>query len=164
MNWQDRIDNMVRVAKRKYGEHKANAARRGILFTFSYDEWVAWWVAALGPDWLARRGCSKGKYCMARRGDAGPYAPENVLCILHGENVSDAASNDTIAFGESAGHARLDVAAVQDIFLSTDRRDVLAARYRVSLGTICGIRARHTWRRATAALSRKSLLGRNQWV
>jgi len=35
----------------------------------------------LGPDWLEKRGRGKSEYVMARKGDIGPYSPENVECL-----------------------------------------------------------------------------------
>jgi hypothetical protein len=149
---------------RAYNEQRNNAAARGISFAFTYDAWVAWWRAALGDDWMEKRGRTKGKYCMARLGDDGPYAPENVMCILHGKNVTDAATNGTIAFGENAGHAVLTALAAQSIYTSSDPYQVLADRYGVNIQTISDIRGRRTWRRATEGLTRTNTWGRNQWT
>ncbi len=151
------------MSQAAFDQQMANAKRRNVPFLFSYEEWVAWWVSSLGPDWQQKRGCKKGQYCMARIGDRGAYEPSNVKCILHGENVSDAALNNVIAFGEASGHAVLTASGARDIFLSKESRIVLAARYGITIATITDIRARRTWRRATTGLVRENLLGRNQW-
>jgi hypothetical protein len=65
------------------------ARTRGIEWCFEYDQWVAWWVKHAGHDWMKKRGRRKGQYCMARRGDKGPYAPGNVDCISVSKNHHD---------------------------------------------------------------------------
>lgn len=150
--------------RQRFSEHRNNAERRKIAFEFSFESWVQWWFDTLGENWREMRGRTYGKYCMARRGDRGPYEIGNVKCILTASNVTDAAVNDTIAFGDRAGHVVLSVEAVKDIFISNDKMDVLASRYGVSVGTVNDIRSGRTWRRATKGMTRESLRGRNQWA
>jgi len=101
---------------------------------------------------------------MARVGDIGPYSPNNVVCISHSANVTDAARNDKIAFGEETGNAVLSQDAVLDIYTSDKTVDYLAHFYEISIGTINDTRSRRTWRRVTARCNRVSLRGRNQWA
>jgi hypothetical protein len=75
--------------KEAYYSHKHHAKERGIPFLFTLKEWTAWWEKELGPDWFQKRGCKAGEYVMARLGDEGPYAPDNVKCILHTSNSSE---------------------------------------------------------------------------
>lgn len=152
------------MSRKSFDEQSRNAGRRGIPFLFTYEEWIEWWEAALGVDWPTKRGCTKGKYCMARIRDIGPYSPANVMCILHGQNVTDAAANNAIAFGSRAGNAILTESAAREIYISTEPYKFLADRYKVGLQTISDIRGRRTWRRVTADLTRPDTWGRNQWT
>jgi hypothetical protein len=65
--------------------HRAGAKRRKVEFLFSFDQWLTIWVSS---GKLKLRGKGKGKFCMARLEDKGPYAVGNVEIILHSENVS----------------------------------------------------------------------------
>lgn len=71
--------------KKQYGEQKRTATYRGIEWQFTYDTWIEWW----GDD-ITKRGCKRGCLVMARNGDIGPYHPDNVRKITHGENVIEA--------------------------------------------------------------------------
>jgi len=57
-----------------YAVQRRNAKRRNIKFEFTYEEWIHWW----GDD-IVNRGKSKGQLVMARKGDTGPYHPDNVF-------------------------------------------------------------------------------------
>lgn len=64
-----------------FSHQKSAAASRGIGWTLSYAEWRAIWDAS---GKLAERGRGKGKYCMSRIKDDGPYSIGNVhiqLCV-----------------------------------------------------------------------------------
>src|SRR4051812_39767572 len=64
---------------------QARAARqRGIAFDFTLAEWWRWWSA---DDRWSRRGRGRDRLVMARRGDAGPYATDNVYCCTFSENL-----------------------------------------------------------------------------
>lgn len=65
---------------------RRTARRRGIRFEFTFVGWWAWWQ--VDGRW-ARRGRESGGLVMARKGDVGPYSPENVYCATHAENVKD---------------------------------------------------------------------------
>jgi hypothetical protein len=75
--------------------HRFNATGRKISFEFTYEQWVAWWEEQLGPDWFERRGPWRGCYVMARRGDVGPYHPDNVMCVLHSQNNGELLTAET---------------------------------------------------------------------
>ena len=77
----------VKVAKRKFHAHKGVAKQRNVPFELFYDEWINIWLAS-GKYEL--RGTGKGKYCMSRINDVGPYAVGNVFIQLHTQNVLDA--------------------------------------------------------------------------
>jgi hypothetical protein len=68
-----------------FNNQRQNAIKRGISFEFTYDTWVDWW----GAD-IVNRGKGKGKLCMARKGDTGPYHPDNVFKLEFELNVSQA--------------------------------------------------------------------------
>jgi hypothetical protein len=72
-------------AQTAYKVHKANAKHRSILFELTFAEWWAIWQAS--GHWH-ERGCKKGQYVMARFGDIGPYAAENVKIILATQNTN----------------------------------------------------------------------------
>lgn len=77
----------VKLAKRRYHAHKGVAKQRNVPFELSYDEWINIWLAS---DKYDLRGTGKGKYCMSRKGDIGPYAVNNVFIQLHTNNIIDA--------------------------------------------------------------------------
>lgn len=66
---------MHKIELKKYYQHKANAERRGILFLFTFDEWINIWKSSGKWD---QRGRGSNQYCMARHNDEGPYAVWNV--------------------------------------------------------------------------------------
>jgi len=74
------------VYLKAYTQHKSNAKTRGVEFLFTFEQWRDWWVAS--GKW-EQRGRGRGKYCMRRHGDIGPYSIENVFCGLNEENVRD---------------------------------------------------------------------------
>jgi hypothetical protein len=71
-----------------YTQQRVHAKKRGIEWLFTFEEWLKCWEDALGLDWSAHRGRGKGKYCMGRFGDVGPYASWNVEIILYEDNSS----------------------------------------------------------------------------
>jgi hypothetical protein len=77
--WRDK--NPKRFA---YLIQKRHCKERGIEFLFEFDEWVDWW----GDD-FANRGCNVGQLVMARKGDEGPYHPDNVFKQTCSENVRE---------------------------------------------------------------------------
>lgn len=69
----------------KYNFQRLNAARRGIEWQLSFSEWVSIWMES---GHYSERGRGHG-YCMARRGDIGPYSKNNVSIITCAKNSSD---------------------------------------------------------------------------
>ncbi len=67
--------------KEQYRIQKQNARRRGIGFEITYEQWLEVW-----GDKIEQRGVGKGKYCMARNNDQGPYAIDNVKIIPFEDN------------------------------------------------------------------------------
>lgn len=65
-----------------YERQKGSAKHRNIEWKFTYEDWLSWW----GTD-IDKRGRGRGKLCMARKGDVGPYNPSNVYKATHEENL-----------------------------------------------------------------------------
>ena len=63
----------LREQRQKYDSHKRSAANRGVEFLLTFDEWWEIWE----PHY-ENMGVGKGKMCMCRTLDAGPYAVGNV--------------------------------------------------------------------------------------
>ena len=77
----------IRIAKRKYHQHKCVAKQRKIDFNLTFIEWRDIWLQSGKWD---ERGAQKGKYCMSRNNDIGPYEVGNVFIQLFERNYSDA--------------------------------------------------------------------------
>lgn len=71
------------VLKQSWYFQKARAAKRGIEFLLTFEEWLKIWTAS---GHLHERGKFKHQYCMARHGDCGPYAVGNVSIVTMEEN------------------------------------------------------------------------------
>lgn len=70
---------------RPYGQQRSTAHQRGIEWRFTL---ASWWKVWQDSGRWSERGRGNG-YCMARRGDVGPYSPENVYICTIGQNFSD---------------------------------------------------------------------------
>jgi hypothetical protein len=64
--------------------HKQHSRERGIEFLFDFETWVTWW----GDD-FAKRGSGADDLVMARKGDEGPYHPDNVYKSTCSENARE---------------------------------------------------------------------------
>jgi hypothetical protein len=62
----------MKLARQRYDEQRANAARRCIEWKFTFASWVLFW----GDD-LEKRGVHSDQLGMQRFHDKGPYSPEN---------------------------------------------------------------------------------------
>jgi hypothetical protein len=78
----------MKLVRLRFRQHRNNAAKRGIAWEISFNEW--WRIWHESGRW-EDRGVGFGKYCMCRIGDAGPYAPTNVFIGTQMENVACAA-------------------------------------------------------------------------
>ena len=82
--WQEHqrrfADSETRLAYRAFRQSRYRAARRGIPFPMTFDQWRRIWQKS--GHWH-ERGTGRGKYQMARIGDRGPYAVGNVKIITH---------------------------------------------------------------------------------
>ena len=86
----------------RYRQQQRQAMVRGIQWLFTFPEWADMWNRS--GHW-ADRGVTLGKYCMARRGDVGPYHPDNVTIQLSVENSRLALSHRT-RIGRRVGSGR----------------------------------------------------------
>ena len=73
--------------KARYTQQLCAARKRGIEWLFTFETWWKMWEES--GQWL-NRGRKSGQYCMARKGDQGPYSPDNVDIVLVNVNTSDA--------------------------------------------------------------------------
>src|SRR6476646_5461125 len=69
---------LERRLRRAYRIQKHSAIRRGIPFLFTFEQWSEWWLT---DDRWSRCGRKAGQLQMGRKGNSGPYAPENVECV-----------------------------------------------------------------------------------
>lgn len=85
-NWREHNRRYLASPKGKYSRHRLNAARRGIAFNLTFDEWWGIWQ---GSGRWAQRGNRKGQYVMARDGDLGAYEIGNVRIVKHETNTGE---------------------------------------------------------------------------
>lgn len=79
--------NPLGQLQQAFRQQRAAAADRGIEWNFDFASWLLVWQQS---GHLDQRGRGVGRYCMARFGDTGPYAPGNVRICLQEENTSEA--------------------------------------------------------------------------
>lgn len=77
----------------RYHQHKANAAKRGIPFELSFEQWATLWL-----PFCDATGRPLGPYCMARLHDRGAYTPGNVRITTHNDNHAEAEHIRKLAF------------------------------------------------------------------
>lgn len=80
---RDRYKNSV---EERYKQQARQAKHRGIEWQFTFESWMQLWNES-GKFHL--RGKGTGKYVMARRGDLGPYSPDNCFICPFEQNVRD---------------------------------------------------------------------------
>lgn len=139
--------------RRHFLDQRKGAARRGIEWDFTFDEWVAWWSQQAGPNWRKKRGRGRGKYVMARQGDKGPYSPNNVKCILHEINSCEERHiNDNFVYGIRQGSAYLTTEEVREVFEADGCLCEISNKYKAGYHNIHDIRKRRTRCRETVGL------------
>ena len=146
----------LRFAKEQFNAQKKAARRRKIVWNFPFEDWVGWWKDNLGPNWQTLRGKSKGKFCMARVNDTGPYELGNVKCILAKNNVSEQKVNGTRgdnskrgSKGIKNGRAKLTENEVREIFKTKGTLKEIGDRFGVSFSVVFQIKKRIHWRHVT---------------
>lgn len=77
---------MPKSIRQKFTTQRHDAKRRGVIWLLTYEEWLKIWMDS--GHWH-ERGCKKGQYVMARYGDKGPYAVDNVRIVLVETNNSE---------------------------------------------------------------------------
>jgi hypothetical protein len=89
--------------KRDFLIQRQNARKRGIAWELTFDEWVVIWTACA---LLGKRGRGRERYCMARKGDVGPYSVANVYICTNAQNVKDfrARSGESHNLATRIGH------------------------------------------------------------
>lgn len=127
-----------------FHSQKQYARERGIAFCFTYLEWVTWWEAQLGPNWSTLRGPKPDQFCMARKGDVGPYAPWNIECKTNAENRRE--QHCVIPIGEDSGRSKLTKKQVNAIRMSKLKYALLSQRYKVAQSTISRIKNGLIWK------------------
>ena len=70
----------------RYIQQKCQADKRNIEWLFTFETWWKMWEES--GKW-EQRGRKAGQYCMARKGDIGPYSVENVDIVNIEKNSSD---------------------------------------------------------------------------
>lgn len=76
----------TKTPKGRYVQQKQQSIARGISWEISFEEWWSLWE--LSGKW-EQRGFAKGKYCMCRNGDVGPYSVDNVRIDTTDRNKSE---------------------------------------------------------------------------
>jgi hypothetical protein len=128
-----------RMPRGKWRNHKARAKSRAIPFLLTFEEWWSIWK----PHWH-ERGCGRGKYCMARFGDCGPYAVGNVKIIRNEENRAELVlSHEALAKISSAntGRKNSEVALARMRVVSARRTRDLRGRFKIEGETPAGLEA-----------------------
>lgn len=70
----------------RFHNQRQAASHRKIEWSLSFVEWMEIWLSS---GKLAERGQGRGRYCMARKGDTGPYSADNVYITTCDNNVRD---------------------------------------------------------------------------
>ena len=73
-----------------YNAQRQRAKSRGIEWHFTFESWLSVWKSS---GHLRERGKRLGQYVMSRRGDVGPYSPNNIVICTVSENFKDAYRN-----------------------------------------------------------------------
>ena len=84
--------NGIKLAKRRFNDQRhssrsrLDANKQPIEWQLTFEQWYEIWLASGVYD---QRGRGKGKYCMSRKNDIGPYSVDNVEIKLHTENQKE---------------------------------------------------------------------------
>lgn len=79
------VNKTPHLLRRDYHFQKGGAKKRGIDWQLTFEQWLNWWIST---GHINEKGRQKGKFCMSRKGDIGPYSLENIFCQLHSDNTS----------------------------------------------------------------------------
>ncbi len=140
-----------KTPKGVYITQRENARRRGIDFLFTFEQWVKWWTKRLGPDWFSKRGRHANEYVMARKGDKGPYAVWNVVCVTASRNCADMVANGSLPIEARHPMAKLTEKQVIELYFNPDTRQA-ARRAGVPTSVAYKIKRKQIWKHVTANL------------
>jgi hypothetical protein len=118
---------MNKIYKSRFNSQKYSAAKRSIVWHFTFEEWINWW----GDD-IVNRGRNKGQLVMARRGDTGAYHPDNVYKVDTSINSGDprrgksALNSKAIMTPLGRFDCLTDAAKAHGIVIDTIRRRVIS--------------------------------------
>ena len=77
--------------RRQFNTQRRQAKHRKIAWELTFEQWLKIWQDSGN---LIGRGRKTGQYVMARNGDVGPYAVDNVKIIRAADNIREAHSKD----------------------------------------------------------------------
>ena len=83
----EQLKLFMRKVRARYAQQKCQADKRNVKWLFTFETWWKMWNDS--GKW-EQRGRKTGQYCMARKGDVGPYSVDNVDIVLVSVNTSDA--------------------------------------------------------------------------
>lgn len=89
----------IAKARCRYRTHRSNAAKRGVEFLLTFEEW--WQIWQDSGKW-PERGAGPNKYCMSRYGDTGAYAVGNVFINRFAGNTSEGQAGKTKPISQRA--------------------------------------------------------------
>jgi hypothetical protein len=82
------------IELQKYNEQKSRANGRKIEWQFTFESWIQWW----GDDFI-NRGLGNDQLVMCRKGDLGPYHPDNCYKASQSQNAKDASLTKKFKLG-----------------------------------------------------------------
>ena len=131
----------IRKAKTAFFAQRSQSRNRGIDWDLSFEQWFDIWKESGRWD---KRGRDDGKYVMARFGDRGPYAIDNVKIVTSNVNMQERKKLK----GEQLVNAKLTEKDVRKIRVLLDRKtqEEIALMFGVSSGLISHIKNRTAWR------------------
>lgn len=74
------------ISKARYRDQRKAAAKRGIPFNLTYEQWYNWYLSH-GVDKNIRQGKGGDCWCMCRKNDSGPYELGNIYLDTNSNNV-----------------------------------------------------------------------------
>jgi len=74
-------------SKARYRDQRKAAAKRGIPFNLTFEEWYNWYLSH-GVDKNIPQKMNRNAWCMCRKNDEGPYELGNIYLDTNSNNVS----------------------------------------------------------------------------
>lgn len=121
---------MAKDPQKAFRTHQRGAARRGIPFLMTFDEWWDWWQT---DNRWEQRGAGGDRLVMARKRDEGPYHLDNIYCAESRVNVADGSFYRHEKRGPQEPRSTYSYALPPEL---ADRLRELAERYGVSVSSI----------------------------